>query len=762
METTRVDICYRPLRIGWAICAGDSDAFRQAVQMSYALWGGRFNPIVIVDYEDEADRLIDLFRVDLVFPIGDSETVKKFPKRFPYLINPFFSEPLFVGRADERKHAQVLDIHNALVHFRDTPQWKTIKDKGVRIYEWQADDALADVFLVQFGGYPSTKEVGIDYVGMVVEAAEATESAIEPDAAIPSDTLDHPTIAYLSRLGLERHYSVQAGWDWPGFFVGDATNLDDLVCHWNLRASDIPLWFVDPDRITRYTDVIPAWEKLMRETIAHRHEWKRHVAIWSRRENIKEVRGLFGDGQLTFCSLSIHSWNGHNLRPPMMHFDQVSTLGVSGHESGKPKVSFALNDKPFCGDVWFHTQHLIASISFIGGLYGDEHYTLHPPFIPDLNEFYARTMHFRPDRLRIESERVGLVIDAADSDAFLYVLPVADLIERVFDLAGFSAKLSRSGLIIRQLIAQLGGLYGADVFRIPGVRRLLKTHGPMTAFTKRGALQLIGAKDPENPDAKFEDPFGRKLEANSVFSGLVEKGLYRIGRELTCPNCRMASWISLDAVKQQVICELCGHEYDATRQLVNGEWHYRRSGVLGTERNAQGAIPVALTLQQLRANRHGLHQDIYSPSLDLTPKEGTGLPKCEIDFVWMIARPYPQKTVIILGECKDQGFVKLQEFEKDIDHLRRVADAFPPKCFETFVLIAKLSPFSSGEIECAKTLNDKYRSRAILLTARELEPHFMYQRTKAEFKIEEYASTPEDMAAATVTIYFKEQPSVTG
>jgi len=42
LDTIRVDICYRPLRIGWAINPGDIEAFRRAVRLSYALWGGRF------------------------------------------------------------------------------------------------------------------------------------------------------------------------------------------------------------------------------------------------------------------------------------------------------------------------------------------------------------------------------------------------------------------------------------------------------------------------------------------------------------------------------------------------------------------------------------------------------------------------------------------------------------------------------------------------------------------------------------------------
>src|SRR5260370_13251839 len=75
----------------------------------------------------------------------------------------------------------------------------------------------------------------------------------------------------------------------------------------------------------------------------------------------------------------------------MMHFGQVSTLGVVGTEFGKPKISFPLDNKPFCSDNWFHTQHLVASLSFIGALYGDEQHTFVPPYVPELNEFYGRS-----------------------------------------------------------------------------------------------------------------------------------------------------------------------------------------------------------------------------------------------------------------------------------------------------------------------------------------------------------------------------------
>jgi hypothetical protein len=782
MDTVRVKIRYRPVRICWAIGAGDTAAFRKAVRLSHTMWGGRFNPIAIVDRLEEAERIVEVFRADMIVPIGESDAVKTFPGRFTYLINPFFHDELFVGTHEQDARAQILDIQNALVQLSDTPAWKAIKDRGLRLYEWDENDPLADVFLMHLGEYPEVAETRIDYREMVKQASEAIGQHIDANTAIPEDIFDHPNVSYLSRHGLARHYGIHSNWDYPGFYLGDATNVDDLVCFWNLRATDTSLFFVDRNHLSRYQQTIPAWTRMTNESLAYRRfERPRGVAIWARRDSmpadpnahIVQLQQIFGTDPFTICAVDLFSWNGLNLQAPMMILGETAQLGVLAAETGKPKLSFALGDKPFFSDTWFHTQHLIASLSFIGGLYDDELHTLDPPYLPELNEFYARTMHFEYNKFRVEPESIGLVIDAADSDAFVYALPVADLFEQVFRLAGFSARPSSGGLITRQLIAQMDGLGGAGVFKIPGVRRLLKTFGPTDPFTARDAINKIGSKDPDNPAANFKDfedlyieprPHGTALKASDVFTYLVEKGLFRIGSLLACPHCRMNSWIALDVLKQHVICEMCGREFNATRQLVTGEYHYRRSGVLGAEKNAQGAVPVTLTLHQLQTNLSRVLQgNMYTTSLDLVPRDDTTiLPKCEVDFVWLVNGRYPEKATIILGECKDRGRKKDNGSDggtidpTDINNLKAVAGALPPKRFETFILLAKLCPFTQQEIDAAKGINGPYRERAILLTERELEPWHFYDRTKVDFNIEPYAGSAQALARTTAGIYFRE------
>lgn len=783
MDTVRVNIAYRPLRICWAIKEGDFTAFREAVRTNHALWGGRFNPIVVVDRESEARALVEVFRADFVQPIGSSEEVKAFAASFKHLISPFFhNQEVFRGQGPEAR-AYALDVINAMVSARDTPEWKQLRERKPRVYKWAAEDPLADVFLMLFGAYPDKAACQIDYESLFKDTLDAAEVAIEHDVPLPIDLFEHPSIAYLSRYQARRHHSVQSHWDHPGFYVGEASNLDDLVTFWNLRAADTALRFVDRTQLGRFELAIPAWKKEAVELLSEqRGRESQKYAIWWRREHVGDagdttaLRQPFGDDPVTICGVDEFLWNGLNLRPPMMHLGEATSLGVLVMEGSKPKISFGLSDRPYATDPWFHTQLLVASVSFIGGLYGRDDFTLDPPYVPELNEFYARAMHFQYDRVRVESERIGLIGDAADSDSFVYALSTAELFKQIFALAGFTAKVSSGGLIARQLLAQLGGVQGGRVFKIPGARRLLKTHGPTSSFPKRSALQLIGGKDDDYPADRFEDykdlyltprEPGESLEPSHVFSYLVDKRLFRIGFDLHCPHCQLSNWFPVDDLRQRVSCQMCGESFDATNQLIGSEWAYRRSGVLGVERNAQGAVPVVLTLQQLDTNLSGgLRDGVYSVSLDLTPTRNQLPTPCEVDFAWLIPRRYPDRAIVIIGECKDRGHAPAQGGDGgtinagDIGNLRAVADSFPRERFEVYILLAKLCAFTPAEIELARSLNSEHQHRVILLTERELEPYHLYDRTAKLFKIDRYHSSPAELARATVAIFLDPQPIV--
>jgi hypothetical protein len=88
-----------------------------------------------------------------------------------------------------------------------------------------------------------------------------------------------------------------------------------------------------------------------------------------------------------------------------------------------------------------------------------------------------------------------------------------------------------------------------------------------------------------------------------------------------------------------------------------------------------------------------------------------------------------------------------------------IAGALPANRFEVYILLAKLAPFSDEEIALARGLNGQYQRRVILLTARELEPYQIYERTRKELGITSYGGSPEELAAVTDRGYFAELPA---
>jgi len=358
MDTTRIDIAYRPLRIAWAILSSDRDAFRTAVRYNFAFWGGCYNPVVMVDRSDQAKKIVGLYRADVIIPIGATDQVREFPKLFPHLSNPLFPESLFFTGRGAGCKARILDIQNLIDHHRKDIGWKDIRDGGVRTFSWEPADPLSDIFLMQKGQYPSLDDTGIDYNGQFFQATFAMNIALAQGVSIPLEWLNNPSLRNINTLGLERHYAIRPGWDGAGFYIGDAEEMDDLVCFWNLRAADINLLFVDAKYINRYDAVIPRYiEFNSGAAVSHSGEVS-PIEVWSRKEVGELSKEIFGGMRCRMRQLcDWHAWRGNTIRPPMMCFGSSSALGVvSQSPKGKPKIVFGLNEKPFSSDIWFHSQ----------------------------------------------------------------------------------------------------------------------------------------------------------------------------------------------------------------------------------------------------------------------------------------------------------------------------------------------------------------------------------------------------------------------
>ena len=207
-------------------------------------------------------------------------------------------------------------------------------------------------------------------------------------------------------------------------------------------------------------------------------------------EGVEELATSLGGAIINF--LSDESWNGLNIKPPMMHFSTCDLLGNVHERSGTPVLSFELRDKPYSDNPSFLSQHLVVSHnpSYAGEL--NENFTFDSVFCPEMNEFYGReTLGFSPDEVRSEPNGLGFVVGVGRDHLNVYAREKKEMAEKLFSVFGLKIEPSQSGKIAKQIHRQMGGSQGSRIFKISGVRNLISECKPDKWISRGEAAQKI-------------------------------------------------------------------------------------------------------------------------------------------------------------------------------------------------------------------------------------------------------------------------------
>ncbi|AJR23110.1 hypothetical protein [Sphingobium sp. YBL2] len=724
------------------------------------MWGGRFNPIIPIDDPTEARALIDLFRVDCLYAATKSEEAAAFIESQAHLPWPDYQRRFVIDRGHIGKTSTFADLLAPTrmlfeEHYKNNPQ----ADPLIVLHEWSEEDPLADILLATFGGLPPTEESAHDYSGLIQQYLRAPLHKLAPDMPIELPGMAQMSLASFNRLAMEQHYAVRSNHYQPGFYVGNAADFDDLVSYWNLRATDIPLIFYDPAHEGRLDHLRDQWLGRVAPPAGSQPSpaWRHGIAIWSRSDpRTLELTG-FGE-QKMFCSVNPVIWNGLNVRAPIMVFGSESVLASVDDAKEPPTIAFMIPNSPLKDNGGLSDQQYVVSVDPGIGLLGNERFTLHPPFLPHLNEFYGRNGVVHWNKARAEPGALGIVVGGSAHDLTIRAIETRELFEKIFKSVGISATPSPAGLVCDRLVRQMGGVDGCRVFRIGGVRDLIESYPPERSFTTSAAKQAIRAEGSNHPLSNYESLYieprrsGARLTNDAVLAHLLRKEVFRPGLKLDCPSCRLEFWRSLDDVRTNADCEYCGHLFHVGPQLRNRDWAYRRSGLFGRNDNQQGALPVILTLLQL----HHLHEPTsfaMSTAMSLEPN-GSDIRKCETDFVFLVNRGRDHRIQVAIGECKTRHAIT----EDDVQNLLRVAKAFPTDRFDVFLIFSKMADFSEEEAKWIAAANDEYVRRAIMLTPRELDSWHPYERAAELFDIDRTIIDLEGMANATHRIFFEKAP----
>jgi hypothetical protein len=458
-------------------------------------------------------------------------------------------------------------------------------------------------------------------------------------------------------------------------------------------------------------------------------------------------------------------WNGLNVRPSSFSFDTHSVLANVDRPYDRYTVSFALPTKPVSENMsrrGVGFQHLAAIVSPLVEFEYPGH-TLRPPPLRALDEFLRREIAFDPWKVHTDPEGLALTIQVHDSSENLYPVPHHDLILKLLETIGIQAEMSAAGILADRIIKQMREARPLDacrVFKIPGVRKLLKDLKATETISWTDALRTIG-KERFGPfkSLYIESRKTPKLTPVDVLGFLMKKEILRPRlrfwprilrhtREVRCAHCGLTSRVALRAFEGSWRCSYCKHEEDLAVRIATDfrgdrrEWALARSGLFAKDNHQEGAIPVILTLLQMLRVLDMQHF-MYAPSMHLRFAGG----KCETDLV-VLSHGRRGQIELGIGECKDErGVID----EQDVTNLRRAWEQFEDSKIACHLVFAKTADaFSPDELQRFRTLQND-RIPVVLLTNRDLEGHGPYEAGPGLPR--RYAGSLSDMAHNSGVLY---------
>ncbi len=770
MPTTSVSIGYRPVRIGFLIRDSSIEDFVKCCEINTLLWGGIYNPIIPVGSNDYlVQQFIKLFSVDILFPVIQDTKLQSVIAKYPHLKNPHH---ISEGISYEDWHTKKQEIaYIDVIHLIDyywNEEFKHNKDErsNCAYVSWDSKEPLSHLFSAIFGAYPKDMNLKVDYVKAFKNGLRAGDIVIKDNLEAELSKRIDPIRLTASRLTSYRNLGRE-----DGLYIGSQKNFWDLVLFWNLRAAGTQLVFLPIDEANRFEQYISTFINILDERPSRHPNFEDWIGIYclnGKKDDHKTILSKFKPKKkFMFSYLSDTIWNGMNINPYLPEFKSKSTMSLIEQQYGRYNVSIPLPESPFSEDRQ-HMQNYVISLNLLTE-FGYPGYTLKLPNLPDLNEFYGRQVTLEPWNLRIGRNNFGLIQHYDKDSITVHPIQISDLMIKIFERAGIKATLSAPGRLADLIIKNMDDIESCRVFKIRGVRKLLKEMGRRIGWIEAG--KLIWREDFRKfQDLYIESRKKRSLSPTDVIHFLIKKKvisptphkIYKIlskfkRKEFSCANCGYKSLIPNLDFEYAWKCPFCGFEHCLPLYIRNKlrnelcNWHLKKVGLFAKENNQEGSVPVILSLMQLnRLIGHG-HDAKWITSLDLK----NGDTSCEIDFAMLNLgqRFDEQELQIAIGECKEKDEIN----DRDIENLCAVKEKLEKSEIDCYLVFSKTTDtFLPAEIERFKKLLKEREIAPILFTNTELEPYEPYwDHPKVNTLPHKYALSFQEIAENSRHIYLE-------
>ncbi|MCU7866766.1 MAG: hypothetical protein KZQ92_22670 [Candidatus Thiodiazotropha sp. (ex Lucinoma borealis)] len=338
-----------------------------------------------------------------------------------------------------------------------------------------------------------------------------------------------------------------------------------------------------------------------------------------------------------------------------------------------------------------------------------------------------------------------------------YEPPLAEPVMKAwFKEQGWDVELSPSGKIAKQMINQLGGIWGISN---------LKHEKLIKLFQDLNNKDFVSENDFKGRIARIVNEDSVWIERDQFIQKLLEKNIFQLGVQIVCPTCTQKTWYSLEGVSNAIQCSSCLNDYNIQSiGLDEKQWAYKATGTFGLPKQAYGAYSVLLTLHTLTRDHH----EKVTPMLSFDAKKGNK--EIEADLCLFTEKEFRDETIqeLVFAECKTYN-----KFEKkDIERMKTLAKEFPGS---VLVLATMRENLTNAEKRMIKPLVNSGRRHwkseqtynpVIILTGTELFsnrgiPHCWKDKEGRAGEIEKerfYSRNLSDIADATQQIYLDMKP----
>lgn len=296
--------------------------------------------------------------------------------------------------------------------------------------------------------------------------------------------------------------------------------------------------------------------------------------------------------------------------------------------------------------------------------------------------------------------------------------------------SGMKARLSEPGHIAKQIIDQLGGLWGTHLIADGDTLKLMNDMAGGVRRRRNGDEEVQEQFDPRSRLAKdwISRIKGRKARSyqSLELEHFTKANVLLLGLETQCTNCMNRNWDAVDRLGYSLTCKRCLKPYPFPQGASSKErlWTYRVAGPFSVQDYAKGAYGAVLALRTLSELDSHFRTINFITAVEIEAEDK----RMEADYIaFHQADAFESQydPTVILGEAKSFGQGDLIK-GKDIAKLKDLALRFPGSFLAVSVL---RNEFTDTEKELLRTLvrwtrklgtDGGPRNRVLLLTGHEL------------------------------------------